>query len=720
MQTHTPFHRALVALLLLVMLAACAPTDLVSNPTAVPPTVIAPEASSVPVVADASPEPEVTPTMETPSGARRFEDKERGIALFYPRRWSTQAGETSDTLTWLLGPGRRVVAVLFYGSKPSSRSLEDVAKEIRDASASGLTDVEYLSDEAITLDDGRVGWQSEYRAMRNDGSLVQVQLTSIARGGQMFTLMAFGEPSDFDDQRDSLRMISHSMQLAPQMLYDIPRDQALVWLGGESQNPRAYDPATSGGFDLVFSGLVAFTPDLELMPDLAESWDVSDDGAVYTFHLRRNARFHNGKSVTAQDVVYSWERAAHPDTDSDIVLTYLGDIVGMAELHAGEADHASGLEVVDDHTLRVTIDAPKPYFLMKLTYGVTAVLDRENVESGAEWYRTPNGTGPYKLIRWDSFKVQIYERNDDFYLEPPAIRYIIVRLYEGVGLRLYETDEIDTTGVSYYDLARLRDPKEPLSRELIEGADMCTSYISFDVTQAPFDDPKVRQAFALAVDRQHYIDVVRRGVGIPAHGLFPPPLPGFNSNLKGLDFNPELARQRLAESRYGSAEALPPIVFTSSGFGNDLGDSVSALADMWREHLGVTIQVENLEPNKWSDELHAGNHGQLFTYGWCADYPDPENFADALFHSQAQQNLGRYSNPQVDALVEQARTEGDVQKRLALYQEAEQLLVEDAAAIFLSHSLSYVLVKPYVQGYRLTPINVPIERYLSFDQAKRQ
>jgi oligopeptide transport system substrate-binding protein len=136
---------------------------------------------------------------------------------------------------------------------------------------------------------------------------------------------------------------------------------------------------------------------------------------------------------------------------------------------------------------------------------------------------------------------------------------------------------------------------------------------------------------------------------------------------------------------------------------------------MWQQHLGVTIQVENLEPNKAQDELHAGHHGQILSYGWCADYPDPENFADALFHSSAQQNLGHYANPALDRLLEQARVERDVTKRIQMYQQAEQQIVDDAPAIFLSHSLSFVLVKPRIKGYVLTPIAIPIERYLSID-----
>ena len=135
---------------------------------------------------------------------------------------------------------------------------------------------------------------------------------------------------------------------------DVPLDQALVLAGGESTNPRSFDPPPhiSAGDKRVFSGLVSFDPSLNLTPDLAERWEVSPDGTVYTFYLRQNAKFHDGRPVTAQDVVYSWERAASPALASDTVLTYLGDIVGVREMTEGKADHISGLKIIDDHTCR--------------------------------------------------------------------------------------------------------------------------------------------------------------------------------------------------------------------------------------------------------------------------------------------------------------------------------------------------------------------------------
>jgi ABC-type transport system substrate-binding protein len=216
----------------------------------------------------------------------------------------------------------------------------------------------------------------------------------------------------------------------------------------------------------------------------------------------------------------------------------------------------------------------------------------------------------------------------------------------------------------------------------------------------------------MAFDRQKYIDVVNNGVGIPAKGPYPPALPGYNLDLQGLAYDPGQARQLLTESKYGGLQGLPPIIFTDAGFGNSAGASVAAMAQMWEQNLGVTITIENLEPDKYFDLLYSGQHGQLFSGGWCADYPDPENFADVLFHTGAEQNTGKYSNLALDAILDQARTEQDVTKRIQLYQQAEQIIVQDAPGLFLLHDVSYELVRPTIKGFVLTPITIPLERYL--------
>ena len=325
--------------------------------------------------------------------------------------------------------------------------------------------------------------------------------------------------------------LSASVPTALALQIGVPFEQALVYSGGESANLRDYDPATtySSGDKLVFSGLVSLDPHLNIAPDLAETWDVSADGTVYTFHIRQNAKFHNGRDVTADDVAFSWERAASPELASDTVLTYLGDIVGVREKVNGQAATISGVKVIDEKTLQVTIDAPKPYFIMKLTFPTAFVVDKENVSAGEEWVREPNGTGPYILTEWRSYEYMLYEANPDFYLGAPSIPYIVYLLYAGDDVRLFETGEIDVAGVGLYSAERILDPTEPLNANLVTGVNLCTSYVVFDATVPPFDDVNVRKAFSMAFDRQRYVDVLYRGLTLPAVGLYPPGLPGFSS-----------------------------------------------------------------------------------------------------------------------------------------------------------------------------------------------
>ena len=494
----------------------------------------------------------------------------------------------------------------------------------------------------------------------------------------------------------------------------IPLDQAIVYNGGESANLRDYDPATtySSGDKLVFSGLVSLDPHLNLAPDLAETWEVSADGTVYTFHIRANAKFHDGRDVTARDVVFSWERAASPDLASDTVLTYLGDIVGVREMVNGEADSISGLKVIDEKTLQVTIDAPKPYFIMKLTFPTAFIVDENNVSAGEEWVLQPNGTGPYKLTEWRSYEYILYEANQDFYLGAPSIPYVVVKLYAGDDVRLFETGEVDVASVSLYSAERMLDPTEPLNANLVTGVDLCTSYVVFDTTRPPFDDVNVRKAFSMAFDRQRYIDVLYRGLALPAEGIYPPGLPGFSYDLEGLPYDPAQARELLRQSKYGGTEGLPEIVYTNAGVGSYVGCNVAALAEMWEQNLGVTIKVENIDYNFYYEQVFSGNHGQIFDGGWCADYPDPENFADVLFHSGSSQNHGDYSNSELDTLLEAARIERDVTKRIEMYQQAERMIVDEAPVLFTVHSLSFQLVQPYVKGFIYTPISIPQERYM--------
>jgi oligopeptide transport system substrate-binding protein len=248
----------------------------------------------------------------------------------------------------------------------------------------------------------------------------------------------------------------------------------------------------------IFSGLVRLDDNLIPAPDIAERWELSDDGRTYTFYLRQDVQFHDGRGVTAQDFKYSWERACDLATGSLTAATYLGDIVGAKDVLNGKTGDISGVTVIDDYTLRVTIDAPKSYFLSKLTYPTAFVVDRNEVAPDGEWWRQPNGTGPFKLGDWEEENLLVLEKNDDYYGEPAMVDSVIFQLWSGLPMNMYETGEIDATGVSLLYIDKVTDTSGPFYRELEVVPELSFNYIGFNHTRPPFDDVNVRRAFSPA------------------------------------------------------------------------------------------------------------------------------------------------------------------------------------------------------------------------------
>jgi oligopeptide transport system substrate-binding protein len=473
----------------------------------------------------------------------------------------------------------------------------------------------------------------------------------------------------------------------------------------------------------VFSGLVSFDRDLNLIADIAEeiptkeNGGISADGTVYTFNIRRAVKFHDGsRQVTAEDLKFSMERSLDPRTLSTVGSVYLDDIVGAKEFAAGDADEVTGIRVVDDYTLEITIDAPKSYFLAKLTYPTAYVVDQREVGDstcfrGAEWTLNPNGTGPFRLEEWELGQRIVLTPNDDTHLEPkPSLAKVTYLLAGGSALVMYENDEIDLTGVGINDIERIRDPNEPLNAEFSEGPSLDTFYIGLNTQEPPFDDPKVRQAFAMAIDKEVLAEVVLKDLVVPAEGVLPPGMPGFNEELEGIPFDPERARELLDEA--GGPGSLGEISLLSSGRGANVAPTITAVAAMWKENLGVSVDLPQLQFGQFLQDLDEGTF-QAFSLGWIADYVDPQNFLDIKFHSASGNNETLYSSPEVDALLEEARTEQDQARRLELYQQAEEIIVQDTAWIPLFHGKSNALTKPYVQDYFIAPFVIPNLRYVS-------
>jgi len=482
--------------------------------------------------------------------------------------------------------------------------------------------------------------------------------------------------------------------------------------GGElnlyGTDPITLDPAISGEMTSheyimqLFGGLVRLDDNLEPAPDIAQEWQVSDDGRIYTFYLRQDVKFHDGREVRADDVKYSWERACDPDIGSHTAEAYLGDIIGVGEVLAGRAEGISGVRVIDDYTLQVTIDAPKSYFLSKLTYSTAFIVDRANAESGREWWRRPNGTGPFKLKEWDENNLLVLERNELYHEKLAGVDSVVFHLWGGVPMNMYEIGEIDATDVFTDYIDKVTDSTGPFYRELKVVPELSFMYIGFNANKPPFDDVNIRRAFTQAIDKDRLISLLYKDTMQRADGILPPGMPGFNEDLSGLGYDANKARELIADSSYSDVSALPPITITTSGWGGLIAPSLEAIIEEWRRNLGVEVAVRQLEPQIFLYHLKQ-EKDDMFFMGWVADYPHPQNFLDILFHTGAENNYGEYGNSEADALMEMAAVEQDSKRSLALYQQAEQRLVDDAACLPLWFGKNYILVKPYVDGYELNP-----------------
>lgn len=486
-----------------------------------------------------------------------------------------------------------------------------------------------------------------------------------------------------------------------------------LWADPPTLDPHLTGDTTSAGVVVeIFSGLVALNTDLELVPDIAESWDISGMGEVYTFRIRDDVTFHNGRKVMAADFKWSLERAASPKLASHLAETYLNDIVGATEYIDGEADSIKGITVIDDKTLQITVDAPKAYFLAKLTYPTAYVLDRETVEGGGRnwWVTDPVGTGPFKMSEYSIGERITLERFGGYYRDPqPQLDTIQLNLAGGQAMAMYENDEIDVTGVGLFDLERVLDPKEPLNKELtVAPPGFSVSYIGMNVAQPPFDDVNFRRALNHAIDKELIAKEVLAELVKPAYSILPPGFPGYTPEIKGLTFDPEKAREYLEASKYSDVESRPRIVVTVPGTGGTIGLDLEVIIEMWKQELGVEVEIQQVEWATYLEDLDNRKFQAYAGLGWSADYPDPQDFLDILFHRDSGMNHGNYANSEVDSLLEDARVIQDPIKRVELYQQAEQMIVDDAAWVptwFTGEQ--YALVKPHVIGYRLTPMIVP-------------
>ena len=447
----------------------------------------------------------------------------------------------------------------------------------------------------------------------------------------------------------------------------------------------------------LHAGLFTYDKDTNVVPYLVSDYDVSEDGTVYTFHLRDDALWHNGRPIVAADFKTGWERSLDPAVGSQAAGDPFRAIVGAEALWNGEAEELTGVVALDEHTLQVTLTGPSLTFLQNLAVPLTWVVPAEAVVEGQpQWVDQPVGAGPYKFVEWVPNVRIVLEANEDFFLGRPAVDRIEFVVVPDVSTALaqYEAGELDIVGVPSSDLQRVsEDPV--LSQQLAYFTRAQLLYAGMNQSQfEPFQDVRVRQAFNYAIDDVVLAEQVLSGVRVPATGLVPPNIPEYNPDLAGYSYDPAMAQQLMADAGYPNGEGFPSLELASLS-----GTDAEAIASMLNANLGIDVQIVVPERADMIDGLWAHDRWQFFNFGWTADSPSASVWTYELIYCGLDSNFSTYCNPDVDALIDQAKAATDFEEAKSYWQQAEIMAMDDAALIPLGYARYIYLVNPELSGF---------------------
>ena len=455
----------------------------------------------------------------------------------------------------------------------------------------------------------------------------------------------------------------------------------------------------------LFEGLVSVSPTGEIEPRLADKWE-NKDNTVWTFHLRPGVTWSDGTAITAQDIVWSWQRLVSPLTASPYA-SYPGNmhIVNGAEIAQGKkAPETLGVKAVDDATLEVTLTQPNAAFLAMLAHPSLVPLDKVLISRyGDKWTKPEHivTSGPYKLSQWVVNERIVAERNprywDNAHTVINKVTYLPISS-ETADVNRYKAGEIDIVyTVPINQFAQL---KKTMGDQLDVSPQLATYYYEFNTTRPPFNDPRVRRALNMALDKDIIAEKVMGQGQRPAWLISQPDIGGVKLH------NPEYASwprdKRIAEAKKLLSEAgyneSHPLVFNLLYNTSESHQRIAiAASSMWKKNLGVEAKLQNQEWKTMLDAMHTHNFDAV-RYAWIADYDDAATFLNN-FRTGDSENTSQYSNPVYDEALRNAAKASDTTARGKFYQQAEDLLGQDVPAIPVYHYVRTHLVKPWVGGF---------------------
>jgi ABC-type transport system substrate-binding protein len=471
-------------------------------------------------------------------------------------------------------------------------------------------------------------------------------------------------------------------------------------------NPTTLDPAlivdVTGGVIAakLFNGLVRLDENLDVIPDIAERWKISDNGTAYLFFLRRNVKFSNEREVTAYDVKYSFKRILDPRGKSPNSWVF-DKILGAKDYMRGEAADVEGLEVKDRYTLKIRLVKPFSPFLNLLTMTAAYIVPEEEVTKwGADYATHPVGSGPFILKEWEHNNQLVLTRNEGYFSGRARIAGIVYRIIpeDLTSVTEFELGNLDVIAIPAYEYSRYR--KSAKWRDLISSANgLNTYYLGFNCSRPPFNNVNLRKAVSSSIDRKKILETFYEGRGRLAEGPVPDLLRKWSLCVTD-EYDP--ARARKIVKKEGTLNKVVNFYITPDQEMVDIAEIIQSFL----KEVGLDVRIKQLE---WSAYKSAINKGEtdIFWLSWWADYPDPENFLFPLFHSTnhgASGNRARYTNKEVDRLIEAGQGAITQPDRNRNYSLAENIISEESPWVFFWHKTDFTLRQPYVKNYRIYPI----------------
>lgn len=488
----------------------------------------------------------------------------------------------------------------------------------------------------------------------------------------------------------------------------------------ESLDPQRAESSASGNIvNDLFEGLTTLNPAGEVVPGAAERWQIGADGLHYTFFLRPQARWSNGDPVTAEDFVFALRRAVDPATGASFAQL-LAPIAGADEILSGRARPESlGVEAPDPLTLKIRLKSPTPYFLGLLGFRISFPVHRPSLAAHGAQFTRPGrlvGNGAYRLREWTVHSHILLERNEHYWdaahTAVGLVRYIPT-VDADAELKRYRAGGLDVT----YTVPLLQAPalRAGFGAELRVAPLLGLYYYGFNLTRPPFrDNPKLRQALTMSLDREIIVEKVMNGLATPAYSWVPPGTADYTPQVPEWAGWPQA--RRLAEARRLYAEAgytaqKPAEFELRYATQPDARRIATVMAAMWKQALGARVRLINEEQKVFINNVALMQVTQLFRDSWIADYNDASSFTDLLHSAHGVNDMG-YAQPRYDELLAQAAREPDRGRRRALLEEAERVALADYPVIPVYFYVSKHLVKPRVQNWQGNVLDLHLSRHL--------